>query len=86
MIKRKETITMRYEVGDKVKVKSWDKMVAQYGLDEDGWVDVDGSVSFIPEMKKYCGKTVTIKEVNPEESYYFIEGDDYCVYSEGMFE
>ena len=86
MIKRKETITMRYEVGDKVKVKSLDKMVAQYGLDEDGWVDVDGSVSFIPEMKKYCEKTVTIKEVNPEESYYFIEGGDYCAYSEGMFE
>ena len=86
MIKRKETITMRYEVGDKVKVKSWDKMVAQYGLDEDGWVDVDGAVSFMPEMKKYCGKTVTIKEVNKNESYYFIDGDDYCAYSEGMFE
>jgi hypothetical protein len=56
------------------------------GLDEEGWVDVDGSVSFIPEMKKYCEKTVTIKEVNTEESYYFIEGDDYCAYSEGMFE
>ena len=51
---------MRYEVGDKVKVKSWEKMVAQYGLDEDGWVDVDGTVSFMPEMNKYCGKTVTI--------------------------
>ena len=77
---------MRYEVGDKLKVKSWDKLIAQYGLDEEGWVDVDGSVGFIPEMKKYCEKTVTIKGVNPEESYYFIEGDDYCAYSEGMFE
>ena len=35
---------MRYEVGDKPKVKSWDKLIAQYGLDEEGWVDVDGSI------------------------------------------
>ena len=52
---------MKYKVGDKVKVRSWEEMEKQYGLDFDG--DINISVCFVKSMREYCGKILTINRV-----------------------
>lgn len=71
---------MRYKVGDKVKVREWGNMVEQYGTDEDG--DIDCDLCFLTDMKKYCGKEMTISKVDflhyrmEEDHGKFIWSDD----------
>ena len=50
---------MKYKVGDKVKVRSWEDMEKQYGLDYDG--DINTSFCFVKSMREYCGKILTVK-------------------------
>ena len=52
---------MKYKVGDRVKVRSWNQMVNEYGVNECG--DIKMKPLFIDSMRKYCEKIVTIKEV-----------------------
>ncbi|MGN0553050.1 MAG: hypothetical protein ACI4I1_06675 [Oscillospiraceae bacterium] len=72
---------MKYKVGDKVRVRQWEDMKKEYGIDRDG--DIATRPSFVRRMRKYCGKVLEIKEV---------EGDIYKLddigwdFSEKMFE
>lgn len=52
------TISYKYEVGDKVKIRS----LEWYNQNKDNVGCID---SFVPPMVKYCGKEATI-----EESFY----------------
>ena len=55
---------MKFKVGDVVKVKSWEEMEEEYGLDENGWIDVP--YSFTSQMEEYFGNreaTYTVKKV-----------------------
>ena len=45
-------------VGDLVRIRSWQDMAEQYGLDPDG--DIIGRPMFVRGMESVCGKTVTI--------------------------
>lgn len=50
--------SMRYKVGDKVRVRQWDDMVKEFGYDGvDIYID---NYYFIEEMKQYCGKTYEV--------------------------
>lgn len=73
----------KFKVGDKVTVRSWESMERQYGLDYIGSIAV--TCSFVKEMKKYCGRTVTISRVNTI-SYNIKEDNGRYNWSEGMFE
>lgn len=77
---------MKYEVGDKVRIRSWDSMASQYGTDSrDGSINVRHS--FTKPMGKYCGKLVTIAELRPSFNGYKIEEDGGAwTYSDEMFE
>lgn len=55
---------MKYKVGDRVKVKSWEEMKAKYGLNAFGSIDVRGS--FPITMKPFCGKEYTIYAMDKE--------------------
>ena len=44
-----------YNVGDKVTIRQWDDMAAEFGLDEYGGIKVPKT--FTMYMKKYCGQT-----------------------------
>lgn len=46
----------------KVRVKDWDELAEQYGLDEDG--NINCRYIFSKEMKKYCGKVIEVENVN----------------------
>jgi len=75
-----------YKKGDRVKVRQWDDMKREYGLDSYGAIAIPGS--FMPEMREYCGKTVTIEDVMSytREDRYRIKGGDGWCFSNEMFE
>lgn len=64
---------MRYKVGDKVKVKTWDKMVREFGLDSD--VDINCKHLFVKPMDCWCGEEMTIKKVIEYDDRYYMEED-----------
>lgn len=59
---------MVLQVGDKVKVRSWESMKKQFGIRISGAINI--SPYFIEDMQKFCGQTVTISEI-PDRSCYF---------------
>lgn len=74
---------MKYKVGDKVRVKSWEEMEKEYGLYKNG--DIKTKANFAKSMKFLCNKIVTIKKVIPE--YYSIKEDtERFAWSDDMFE
>lgn len=76
-----------YNVGDKVTIRQWDDMAAEFGLNEFGEIKVPEI--FAVEMKDLCGKTLTITDVSrhskPSFDTYFLEGSTYY-FSSPMFE
>ena len=71
---------MRYKIGDKVRVRSWQSMLKQYGTTEYGNIAVPGC--FTKGMSEWCGKIVTIKTVTSKWYRIF---DDEHVWSDEMF-
>ena len=63
---------MKFKVGDKVKVRSWESMEAEFGLNY-GEID-NPDYHFVKSMKKYCGKYVTISGCH--RNYYNIKEDN----------
>lgn len=51
---------MKFKTGDKVRVKSWEQLVNEFGLDKYGNIDTTPCVN--SEMKDYCDTVVTINE------------------------
>ena len=75
---------MKYKVGDKVKVRQWEALKRQYKLDEFGDIP---KIGFLRMMKEYCGKVVTIYQINVTLGRYKIEEDNGAWYwNEEMFE
>ena len=74
---------MKYKVGDKVKIRSWEDMEKEFGLDSDGDIK-NGDTNFVRDMEHYCGKELTISEVY-SSFYHTFEGGDWA-YTDNMFE
>ena len=70
----------RYEVGDRVLIKSWDEMASAYGIDDDGDINCDGM--FVKGMKRYCDCMLEIKEINGR--FYTVEDDFYFDFTNDM--
>ena len=49
------------KVGDKLRVRDWEDMEREFGLDRDG--DIKCTPFFIEEMRKFCGKVVNVNYV-----------------------
>lgn len=76
-----------YNVGDKVTIRQWDDMAAEFGLNESGEIKVPKF--FTKPMKQYCGQTLPIVHVSrhaPQifDSYY-LDGSSK-IFSSPMFE
>lgn len=54
-------------IGDKLRVRDWDDMVAEFGLDDGENIPCDAS--FITEMRGLCGKQFTVKEIHRGDGY-----------------
>ena len=76
---------MKYNVGDKVRIKSIDWY--NENKDKYGYIDFDHIVSFLPYMSKYCGEIATIKRVDRIFKFYDLDIDDEggC-WSDDMFD
>lgn len=46
----------------KVRIKEWDTLAEEFGIDEDG--DIDCLYSFTTDMKEYCGEVLELNEDN----------------------
>ena len=67
---------MKYKVGDKVKIKTWEEMEKEFGCEEDGYIDTN-SCRFLRAMekvinKKFPDRILTIKE--KYENNYQVKG------------
>lgn len=76
---------MRFKVGDKVRVREWDDMEKEFGINADGDIETT-SLPFYREMKMYCGSTLTVCEVGgnfykTDESKYLFS-DDVVYYAD----
>jgi hypothetical protein len=71
----------KFKVGDHVKIRRWESMEKEYGLNERG--DIRGEIIFGQSMRELCGSTVKIKGVG--NYAYDIFGSSYY-FSDEMFE
>jgi hypothetical protein len=77
---RKE-IDMKYKVGDKVKIKTWEQMESEFGLDAFGTINCQ--YGFTKLMKRFCG---TVQEIiDMDLGSYEMLSCDY-VFSDDMIE
>lgn len=66
---------MKFKVGDKVRVRSWDSMEKEFGLNWRG--DINCPVLFLKGMKEYCGTIQTITAISQRQSAYYIGNTNY---------
>lgn len=83
----RENKTMEYEVGDLVRIKTWEKMAQEFGVDEDGDIRTSNKFYFFKSMKQYCEKIYVIKNANYSNGYYYrLEGIDDYTFNDDMIE
>lgn len=83
----RENKTMEYKVGDRVRIKTWEKMAQEFGVDEDGDIRTSNTFYFNKSMKQYCEKIYVIKNVNYYNDYYYrLEGIDDYTFNDDMIE
>lgn len=57
-----------FKVGDKVRIRQWDDMKAEFGMNEYG--DIASNVSFATSMEEFCGMTCVISEISEDRVYF----------------
>ena len=83
----RENKTMEYKVGDRVRIKTWEKMAQEFGVDEDGNIRTSNTFYFNKSMKQYCEKIYVIKNANYYNGYYYrLEGIDDYTFNDDMIE
>lgn len=73
---------MKYQVGDKARVRQWEEMAEEFGLTIDGLIKT-GNWYFNDMMRVFCGKELEI--IERCEDYYITKGNGYR-WSDSMFE
>lgn len=67
---------MKIKVGDKIRIREWDDMAQEFGINEDG--DIKTKCFFTRRMKRFCGEVVEVKHVDGD--YFVIKGDPHGNY------
>lgn len=61
--------------GDKVRIKSWEQMELEFGLDRLGDIACNGA--FVANMLDFCGQTVEVTSTPyPEDDYFGVVEDE----------
>lgn len=67
-----------FAVGDRVRIRDWDDMASEFGVDEDG--EIPCKYIFTPAMRDFCGQEYTISTTrnNPDgtQKLYFEDAED----------
>jgi len=66
----------KFKVGDIVRVRDWEDLKEEIGLDEYG--DIASNVCFIKSMFQYCGKEFEIKKVKSVAEDESIPATSFC--------
>lgn len=75
------------KIGDKVRVRQWDDMVNEFGLNCDDDIKVINELSFVEEMKECCGQILTISRINENDTYVSYDCfENSWEWVDGMFE
>lgn len=74
---------MKYKAGDRVRVREWDDMAREFGVD--GTDHINCSFGFVLSMRKYCGNIVTIQKAS-STGYEIEEDEEGWRWSDDMFE
>jgi len=85
---------MKYKVRDIVKIKAWDDMVDEFGIDDDSDINISPVICFAKDMEQYLqekvpSRIVTIKEAGRFKNkydFYIIEGTDQWHWDDSMIE
>lgn len=60
---------MKFKLGQKVKIKEWDKMAKEYSVDEDEDIMPPNGVAFVYTMRHLCGRTATITSITEDNDW-----------------
>lgn len=65
-----------FNVGDIVRVREWDDMAREYGVDRDG--DINTPVYFVKRMRPLCGDRAEITRIHTDGciELYFLDGSN----------
>lgn len=74
------------KVGQKYKVRSWDDMVKEFGVNHYGVIRCN-NCGFVKEMKKYCGQKLQIRAIQKfDDIYYYLNAAGIWTFTSEMFE
>ena len=65
--------TDEIKVGNRVKIRDWDDMKEEFGVDSSGYIN--SPVSFSPKMKEYCGKIAEITYIDTHDNTFKLSID-----------
>lgn len=57
-----------FHIGDVVRIRDWDDMEAEFGLNRYG--NIDCRFTFTHKMSAYCGEVYTIERIRGEHVYF----------------
>lgn len=63
---------MRFKVGDKVRVKDFSVLCKEFGV-SNFTQRVIGGITFVEDMKQYCGNVFTVKDTDIACNCYYLE-------------
>jgi len=69
-----------FKIGDLVEIKSWDEMVNEFGLDEEGYIKCRNLFSDL--MSNLCGKRLNILKIdqsNQQVAFDDTETEDWII-------
>lgn len=79
---------MKYKIGDVVTVRKWEEMAEEYELiyyEDTGECISLENYDFLPQMRKFCGKKVTINGIT-DDCYTIKEDNGRYGWIDAMFE
>ena len=82
----------KYNIGDRVRFKTWDDMVDEFGLESKGHIDVGDGLYFLESMLYLCGREYVVEDVKivkgrsgKRHERIILKYDNIWRYSPGMF-
>lgn len=72
---KEEPPKREFKVGDQVRIRQWGDMKKEFGLDEDGNIEL--CQGFIEDMRHLCGQTAEIRSINPNGRIYLHRWSEY---------
>lgn len=76
----------KFKVGDKVRIRSWEDLKDEFGLDRNG--DINTEVTVLKgSMKACCGNVYTIRKIVKHDFYFSLYFDETCfIFSDDSIE